>query len=165
MCSAIWRQAHQIWPSRLPLDCIISAEQNAVSAINPPTLILNRVYLAKLLVFVPAGFFGCDELLPALQVIEERHGDTLQILIVSFEPAVEAQFEVARRVGIRAPVLTQHGWRVAEACNILTAPYALIVDQEHIARAKLPVGEIQGLEEVIRISQSNINGAKAGGES
>jgi len=64
---------------------------------------------AKLLVFVPAGFFGCDELLPALQEIEKRHSDTLQVVIVSFEPAVEEQFDVVRRLGIQAPILTKHG--------------------------------------------------------
>ena len=111
-------------------------------------------HTAKLLVFVPAGFFGCDELLPALQEIEETYSDIMQMLIVSFEPAVDGQFEVARQLGIHAVVLAKYGWKVAQVCNILTAPYALIVDHEHVARAKLPVSEIQGLQKLIHTYQA-----------
>lgn len=121
----------------------------------------DGVEKAKLLVFVPAGFFGCDELLPALKEVEELYGNTLQVVLVSFEPAVDEQFDVARLKGIQAPIFTKYGWKVGQVCNILTAPYALIVDHENVARAKLPVGNFEGLEKVIHTYQSNIDSIEA----
>ncbi|GEM_PF-3977197 len=117
-------------------------------------LSLNH-HKAKLLLFVPAGFFGCDDLIPALQKFERQYGEAFQPIIISFEPAVEEQFEVIRRKGIQAPVITEQGWRVAQICEIMTAPYALITDESYEVRAKLPVSDFRGLEELVSTFRQN----------
>ncbi|MEW6716248.1 MAG: hypothetical protein AB1345_01905 [Chloroflexota bacterium] len=128
-------------------------------------LSLHEDHRAKMLLFVPAGFFGCDELLPSLKEFEEQYGDILQLIIVSFEPAVEDQFEVVKRMGIRAPIITEHGWKIAQVCQVVSAPYAMIVDWQNVVRSKLPVGDAQGLEELVQVYYRGVNSFNpAGGE-
>jgi hypothetical protein len=74
---------------------------------------------AKALIFVPAGFFGCDDLLLALKEFEHEHSETFQVIIVSFMPGVAGQFEVARKLGVQVPIITENGWKLASLCPSL----------------------------------------------
>lgn len=102
-----------------------------------------------LLIFVPPGMWESDSLIPAIKIFEQENVDKFQILLISIMPAVEMQFDLVREQGIRAPIALQQGWKIADTCNILTAPYALIVDRDYIVQAKMPVANEQGLKYLV----------------
>jgi hypothetical protein len=114
---------------------------------------------AKMLVFVPAGFFGCDNLIPALREFENLQGEFLRLIIVSIEPSVAKQFDVARQHGIKAPILTDHGWQIAEVCSVTTEPYALMLDQGNMVRSKQPVSDLKDLEKLFQTYRKSLDGA------
>jgi len=109
----------------------------------------------KLLIFVPAGFFGCDDLIDAIKRFDEKYADDYQTLIVSFTPAEPEQFEVALQRGINTPILTEYGWQVAELCNVVTAPYAIMLDPYYVVYAKLTVSHTNRLDELIEMYRKN----------
>lgn len=136
--------------------------RNALQSAIEPGFELDD-HKAKLLLFVPAGFFGCDDLIPAIRDFEVQHANTFQTVIISFTPAVAEQFEVARRQGIQAPIVMRDGWKVSDICRVLTAPYALVADHGNVVRAKLPVGDLQGLKNVIQMYWRNVNDSNLSG--
>ncbi len=127
------------------------------SQVSPPVELADGK--ATMLLFVPAGMYGCDDLLPAIRDFEQEHPNQFQTVLVSLTPALPEQFEVVRKYGIRAPIVHEDGWRVAAVSRVDTAPYALIVDRDNLVHAKLPVSNKQGLKDLVQAYQGNLNGA------
>ncbi len=122
--------------------------------VEPPVELEN--HKAKMLVFVPTGFFGCDDLIPAIRDFEGEYFNDFQTILVSFEPGVEEQFEVARRQGVKAPIVLKHSWEVSRVFHVMTAPYAVMVDGDNVARAKMPVSNWDGLQSLLESYQQSM---------
>ena len=107
-----------------------------------------------LLVFISPGCPGCDDLIPAIKEFELDQGRNFNIVFVSMEPSNPDQYSFISGNGLTSPIIYLHGIEIALLCKVRSTPYILLFDENNVLRAKGPIGNHQGLAEIIKAYSS-----------
>lgn len=105
-----------------------------------------------LLVFISATCPVCDELAPALRSISKSDCENLALLLVSLSGDVERNREFIRRHKLdRIPLIASND--AGLHYNVTSPPYAILIDERRIVRAKGVANHLEHLESLINAAQ------------
>jgi methylamine dehydrogenase accessory protein MauD len=102
------------------------------------------------LVFTQPSCGPCQTLLPDLTRVAEQHvADGLQVLVVN-NGSVEVTRALLNGHEPSFPVLLQEHWKVSREYGAFIAPFAFVIDEQGVIRAKGVVNSQKDIEDLLK---------------
>ena len=122
-----------------------------VVALNDQPLSVGGPGHAQLLLFVSPGCHLCEAVLPSLSAVSEA-GDMMPLVITDADKAETRSAYGDKR--LRAPVIPSQ--KLAQAYRVPGTPYAVILDDIGVVRAKGAVNNLEQMEGLVDTARRRI---------
>lgn len=122
-----------------------------VMALNDQALSVGGPGRAQLLLFVSPGCHLCEAVLPSLRAVSEV-GEMMPLVITDADPQETRSSFGDRRLG--APVIPSQ--KLAQAYRVPGTPYAVILDDMGVVRAKGAVNNLEQMEGLVDTARRRI---------
>lgn len=122
-----------------------------VMALNDQALSVGGPGRAQLLLFVSPGCHLCEAVLPSLRAVSEV-GEMMPLVITDADPQETRSSFGNRRLG--APVIPSQ--KLAQAYRVPGTPYAVILDDMGVVRAKGAVNNLEQMEGLVDTARRRI---------
>lgn len=122
-----------------------------VMALNDQALSVGGPGRAQLLLFVSPGCHLCEAVLPSLRAVSEV-GEMMPLVITDADPQETRSSFDDRRLG--APVIPSQ--KLAQAYRVPGTPYAVILDDMGVVRAKGAVNNLEQMEGLVDTARRRI---------